>query len=753
MGAEVRVLGPVEALVDGRKVDLPGRRSRQVLAALAVEVGRPVSVERLVDLVWSDDPPRSARTQVSIQISTLRRALGETIETTPDGYRLRAEVVRVDAAEAVRALRESRDVECLEDAVGRLRGALRRWRASPLAGLLTPGLETVVLRLRELRTTLAEELYDAELTLGRHREVVPELRALVAEEPLQERFREMLMAALWHSGRQGEALEVYRAGRTLLVDQLGIEPDARLRELHRAILADDRPPQPRGLERQGAPAQLPHSPSDFVGRRAELAALNRFRGMTDRSTRVVAVTGTAGVGKTALVNHWAQDAREHFPDGQLYVDLQGFSPNDPLPPAVALGTFLRAMGEENAAIPADPVERAARFRTLTAGRRVLIVLDNASSAEQVRPMLPGGSSCFVVVTSRHPLSGLTAGEGAHRLDLGRMTDDDARALLRARVREANLAHEPAARLIERCARLPLALRVAADRLQEPSSRDIAELVAELEVERDRLDLLETGDDHTSVRTVLSWSYQQLAPDAARLFRLCGFRCQHTGHYLDVHGAAALLGTPDVRLARRLLDELVRCGLQEKMPGGRYRMHELLAAYAAELADQTETAAPLRLLGQYLNTAVSAAAFIRRRETALLSDSASGGCTLELSDRADALRWLDSQRPNLLCAAELAAEYGFHAYVVDLSTTLWPYFDLGGHQDESRRTHTLARTAAHELGDRTAEGIVVRALGIHELRRKRYDKAEILLREALALHADDDPALRDTTMAYLTTVTG
>ncbi len=219
-------------------------------------------------------------------------------------------------------------------------------------------------------------------------------------------------------------------------------------------------------------------------------------------------------------------------------------------------------------------------------------------------MLPGGSSCFVVVTSRHALSGLTAGEGAHRLDIGRMTDDDARALLCARVREASLAHEPVARLIERCARLPLALRVAADRLREPSSRDIAGLVAELEVEQDRLDLLETGDDHTSVRAVLSWSYRQLAPEAARLFRLCGFRCPHTRHYLDVHGAAALLGTADVRLARRLLGELVRCGLLEEAGGGRYQMHELLQAYAAELAEETEAsiAAQQRLLGQYLNTA-------------------------------------------------------------------------------------------------------------------------------------------------------
>ncbi|MGH3905351.1 MAG: BTAD domain-containing putative transcriptional regulator [Pseudonocardiaceae bacterium] len=665
MVAEVRVLGPVEALVDGRKVDLRGRRSRQVLAALAVEVGRSVSVERLVDLVWSENPPSSARTQVSIQISALRRAFGEaeaeSIETTPDGYRLRADVVRVDAAEAVRALQESREVDNLEDAVGRLRGALGLWRAPPLVGLLTPGLGAVVCGLRELRTTLAEELYGAELVLGHHREVIAELRALVDEEPFQERLREMLMNALWRSGRQVEALEVYRVGRSLLVDQLGIEPDAKLRELHRAILADDRPvddrpPELRRLERQILagespavgpsatasrlrPAQLPHSPRDFVGRQAELAMLNRLSEATDGSIRVVAVTGTAGVGKTALVNHWAQNARERFPDGQLYVDLHGFSPNDPLPPTVALGAFLRAMGEENAAIPSDPTERAARFRTLTDGLRVLIVLDNASTAEQVRPMLPGGSSCFVVVTSRHALSGLTAGEGAHRLDIGRMTDDDARALLCARVRKASMAHEPVARLIERCARLPLALRVAADRLREPSSRDIAGLVAELEVEQDRLDLLETGDDHTSVRAVLSWSYRQLAPEAARLFRLCGFRCPHTRHYLDVHGAAALLGTADVRLARRLLGELVRCGLLEEAGGGRYQMHELLQAYAAELAEETEAsiAAQQRLLGQYLEHgrigAVSAAAFIRRRESALLSDSASGAGTLELSGRA------------------------------------------------------------------------------------------------------------------------
>lgn len=750
MGAEVRVLGPVEALVDGRRVDLRGRRSRQVLAALAVEMGRSVSVERLVDLVWSEDPPKSARTQVSIQISRLRRALGradgESIETTSDGYRLRAEGVRVDAVEAVRALRESREMECLEEAVGRLRAALRLWRASPLAGLRTPGLERVVHSLRELRTTLAEELYGAELVLGRHREVIPELRALLDEEPLQERFREMLMNALWHAGRKVEALEVYHAGRSLLADQLGIEPDARLRELYQAILADEAPPESRHR-----PAQLPPSPRDFVGRRSELATLDRLSEPAVGAIRIVAVTGTAGVGKTALVNHWAQSARKRFPDGQLYVDLQGFSPNDPLPPTVALGAFLRALGGDGVAIPSDPIERAARFRTLADGRRVLIVLDNASSAEQVRPMLPGGSSCCVVVTSRHALSGLTAGEGAHRIDLGRMTDDDAHALLRARVHTANLPETSAAQLIERCARLPLALRVAADRLREPGRHDIGQLVGELEVERDRLDLLETGDDHTSVREVMSWSYRHLTAAAARLFRLCGFRCPHTAHVIDVHGVAALLGTGDIREARRLLGELVRCSLLEEVPGGRYQMHELLHAYAAELAAQVEvdTAPQLRLLDQYLNVAVSAAAFIRQRESPLLTCVDPGVGAPDLRDRAGALRWLDSQRPNLLCAAELAAENGLSTYTVDLSTTLWPYFDLGGHLDESRRMHTLARAAARQLGDRTAEGIVVRALGIHELRCARYNEAERLLREALALHAaDDDRALRETTMAYL-----
>ncbi len=380
MVAEVRVLGPVEALVDGRKVDLRGRRSRQVLAALAVEVGRSVSVERLVDLVWSENPPSSARTQVSIQISALRRAFGEaeaeSIETTPDGYRLRADVVRVDAAEAVRALQESREVDNLEDAVGRLRGALGLWRAPPLVGLLTPGLAAVVSGLRELRTTLAEELYDAELVLGHHREVIAELRALVDEEPLQERFRAQLMTALWRSGRKAEALEVYRGGRSLLVDQLGIEPDAKLRELHRAILADDRPvddrpPQlrqilagespvvgPSGTASRLRPAQLPHSPCDFVGRQAELAMLNRLSEATDGSIRVVAVTGTAGVGKTALVNHWAQDARERFPGGQLYVDLQGFSPHDrcrpPWPWGHSSGPWARRMPRSRRTRPSEP---------------------------------------------------------------------------------------------------------------------------------------------------------------------------------------------------------------------------------------------------------------------------------------------------------------------------------------------------------------------------------------------------------------
>ncbi|MBB4929208.1 DNA-binding SARP family transcriptional activator/tetratricopeptide (TPR) repeat protein [Lipingzhangella halophila] len=633
-----------------------------------------------------------------------------------------------------------------------LRTALELWRGSPFQGVDLGELAAYAQRLAERRQVALEELYTAELECGRHTEVVADLTDLARLHPYRERLHALLMTALYRSGRQADALAAYRHTRQTLVDELGLEPGPELRTVEQQILAGESCAVARPFAAPALPpAQLPQGPRDFVGREDELATLSRLSAAGDDTMQVVVLSSTAGVGKTAPATHWAQHARVRFPDGQLYVDLQGFSPHDPLPPTAALGGFLRALGEDSAAIPHDPIERAARFRTLPEGRRVLVVLDNAA-AEQVRPLLPGTSSCFVVVTSRDALSGLTVGHGAYRLDVGRMSRDEARALLRARAPLGNVSQESAAWLAERCEGLPLVLRVAAERFRDSDSHDVANLAAELEGGQDRLDLFDTGDDQTSLRAVLSWSYRRLTPEAARLFRMCGFRCRHSSHYLDGPGAAALLGTSDVRAVRRLLGELARCGLVEPTPDGRYQVHQLLQSYAAELADHYERNQTLpRLVNHYMTGTAAAAGFIRPREVAPRVGGLSGTRVSALRGCASALRWLEDNRPNVLCLAELAAEIGHRDVSVDLSTTLWPYFDLGGHQDEARRVHTLARTAANELGDHAAEAIAVRALGVLELRLGRYDTAERHLREALALHDANARASRATTMTYLASV--
>jgi len=552
------------------------------------------------------------------------------------------------------------------------------------------------------------------------------------------------MTALYRSGRQADALAAYRSARRTLVDELGLEPGPELREVERRILEgeDDAPP-PRAPTVVGGgeyrpPAQLPHDPCGFVGREDELAVLDGLARATTGGAQVVAVTGTAGVGKTALVTHWAHRARERFPDGQLHLDMHGFSPHDPVDPADALGVLLRSMGERADDVPADLGARAARFRSLTDGRRVLVVLDNAQDADHVRPLLPGSPTCVTVVSSRDALAGLTAGEGAQRLEVGRMTRRDARALLGARLGGDLPARGDAGRrvddLVERCARLPLALRVAAERLRDAGPDDVAHLVAALGVERDRLDLLDTGDSHTSVRSVLSWSYRQLAPEPALLFRRSGFHCAHARHYLDPFCASALLGTTDLQRTRRLIDDLVRCRLLDEAERGRYEMHDLLRIYAAELAAEHEdpAAGPRRLFDYYVAAAVRAAACLGRPETPLRTDLPPDTLTPPLDDPDAGLRWLDAERSTLVCAAEQALLLGHPAHAVDLSTTLGRYLDAQGHRDEARRLHTVARRAARELGDRAAEAVVTRALGVLELRLGHPAESEALLARAREL---------------------
>lgn len=740
------VLGPVRvATGDEEPATVTGPLRAGLLALLLARANAPIGADRLLDALWGDTDP-AGLSRLHTGVHKLRRLLDDPDRLRYDagGYRLRVGPGELDA-DRFETLVAAAAAAAPEQRAALLREADALWRGTPFQGLDLGDLAGPAQRLEESRSAALEDLHAAELACGRHHDVLAELTDLAARYPLRERLQVLLMTAQFRCGRVAEALAVHRRARDVVVGELGLEPGPELREAQRRALAGLDPlTGAAGGPRSGPPAQLPGAPDDFVGRATELADLEELAARA----RLVVVSGGAGVGKTALVARWAGRSPERFVDGVLHVDLQGFGPQDPVPATTALGGFLRALGDDVATAPPGLEERAARFRTLSVGRRLLVVLDNAATAEQVRPLLAAGTSCVTVVTSRDRLDGLAVGEGAHRLDVGAMSTEDAHALLAARLGDATPDADRCARIARLCAHLPLALRIVAERLRAPAAPPVDRVVAELADEQGRLDVLDTGDAPTSVRATLSWSYRRLAPPAARMFRLCGFRCPHPGHLIDLPGSAALAGTGDVRAVRRWLDDLVRCGLVEERPGPRYAMHDLVRLYAAELAaeEEPESGAGPRLVGHILHTAVHAAGFVARRETGLLTADPPPATVPRFAHHGPALDWLDAHRANLYCAADLAGRHGSPSVTVDLAISLWPYLDLGGHLEDSRRLHTLARAAVRELDDDRAEAIVLRALGLVELRSGRSAAAVARLREAAARHGDDPTGA--TTTVYL-----
>jgi tetratricopeptide (TPR) repeat protein len=502
--------------------------------------------------------------------------------------------------------------------------------------------------------------------------------------------------------------------------------------------AMDRPPVPR---------ELPARDSCLVARELELAELDSLLAAEiESSTMVISVvSGMAGVGKTALAVEWAHRVADRFPDGQLFVNLRGYDQDEPVDAGAALAGFLRSLGVAGPAIPADPDERAARFRSLIAERRMLVLLDNASTAEQVRALLPGTRSCAVVVTSRDDLAGLGANPGARRLDLEPLTDDGAEALLRASI-GARTQEDPlaTAALAQRCGRLPLALRIAAELATGRAGTDLAALVAELadaDLDGDeasaRLDLLDTtGDSRTSVRSVFSWSLRDLPAEVSRAFVLLGL---HPGGDIDGHAAAALVGR-GVADTRSLLRRLVRAHLVDRHGADRFSMHDLLRAYAAEQAlirstPQERHAALTRLFDYYRQVAEVAGSIG-------FSDSGKPGSSgmaaaPELSGPRQARAWLDGDRSNLVAVCRHAARHGWPAHSIALSVALWPYLDQG-YNHEALAVHASAAEAARAGGGDPADhGSVLTHLGITYWRLGRQADALAQLQEALARHREVD----------------
>jgi tetratricopeptide (TPR) repeat protein/DNA-binding SARP family transcriptional activator len=747
---EFRLLGPVEVSAAGGCLEMGPPQQRAVLAALAVDAGRPVFRGTLIDRIWSGRAPQGAASALYAHINRIRRVLaaeaaGEEpvrLARRSGGYVLEVDPEEVDLHRFRQLALAARDRQRPDDEQARLlRAALDLWRGEPLADL--PGEWPARMRdsWEEERLDAAVAWAQAELRMGRPDEVIGPVRELVAGQPLKERPIGVLMQALAAAGRGAEALECYAMARSRLVEALGAEPGRELQSVHLAILKGEGP-VPGSASRLAplpVPAQLPSDVHGFTGRNDELDELDRLLiEAGDKSTAVVisAVAGTAGVGKTALAVRWAYRVRDAFPDGQLYVDLRGYGPDEPIPAEKALARFLTNLGVAGRDIPLDVDDRAARYRTEINGRRMLVVLDNAASVEQIRPLLPGTPSCSVVVTSRDSLPGLVALHGGRRLDLGLLPLPDAVTLLHKLIGERVEAEpEAAATLATQCARLPLALRVAAELATARPTTPLADLVRELADQAQRLQRLDAGGDpRAAVRVVFSWSYKRLPADAARAFRLAGL---HPGSDLDVYAAAALTNTT-VDGAKRSLEVLARAHLMHLTGPGRYRMHDLLRAYACDLAKSQDSEADrrtalTRLFDYYLAaaaTAMDALSPAERRQRPRISPADSP--TPSVADPSAALAWLDAERPNLAAVCTHTAAQGWPGHTIRLATTLFRYLDTRAHFPDALSIHTDARDAASQTGDRAAEAYALANLGVVHLRQGRYEQAAEHYREALPL---------------------
>jgi DNA-binding SARP family transcriptional activator/Flp pilus assembly protein TadD len=750
------VLGPVEVRARGVLVDAGHARRRAVLAVLLLELGRVVSAEALIDRVWGEDPPPSVRNVLYGHVARLRAALagagdgGVSLSRRGAGYLLQADPEQVDLYR-FRGLTGEAGAAAGDDVrAGALLGqALCLWRGPALAGLASGWLDRMRASLELERTAAVLDLTDVRLRQGQHAGLVAELVAQATATPADERLIGQLMLALYRSGRQADALRWFEQTRQHLADEFGADPAPQLRALHQQILRADPAlalPEPEvsaGATPAGpAPRQLPADVAAFTGRTAELAELDKL--LADAGDRRVtgvvisAVSGTAGVGKTALAVHWAHRVAERFPDGQLHVNLRGYDPAQPLTAGDALAVFLRALGVNGQDITADEDERAARYRSLLAGKRILIVLDNASDTEQVRPLLPGTAACAVLVTSRDALAGLVARHGAVRIDLDLLPLPDAVSLLCELIGDRAAADpEATAPLARLCCRLPLALRIAAELATARPAVPLASLVAELGDQRRRLDLLEAGGDpRTAVRAVFSWSYQHLDADAARAFRLAGL---HPGPELEPYALAALTGT-GLEQARQALDVLVQAHLIQRAGHGRYGLHDLLRAYAAELAAQDsedeQRAALTRLFDYYLHAAAAAMdsryPAERHRRPRILEP---GSPVPALTDPPEALAWLEAELASLVSVTAHAAAHGWPTHAIRLAVTLFRHLDTGGHLSEGITIHTHARGAARQIGDRAAEAGALNDLGVAHQRQSRYEEAVGHFQDALALHGD------------------
>ncbi|WP_106193040.1 AfsR/SARP family transcriptional regulator [Umezawaea tangerina] len=757
---EFRVLGPVEAYRSGTAVPVGGPKPRTLLALLAVHAGRVVSQEQLVDAVWGDDPPEQTRAAVYTYVSTLRRAFGDDADVlgrSGGGYLLDAasdlvdlHVFTAEVGAGRRALAEGD----IEEAAARFTAALSVWRGPALGGAQGAWAEAERSRLEELRLAALEDRVDADLAIGRGDALVPELSAAVTAHPLRERLRSQLMLALYQSGRQADALACYQEGRRVLLDELGLEPGQALRSTHDRILrADDGPTAPAASRPDAAeppvvphrPSQLPFDIADFTGRSAEVAELTGHLSAEGTAVRLCAISGKPGAGKSTLAMHVAHAVRAHFPDGQLYATLRGVQAVR-ADPAEVLAGFLRALGVADAAIPADLDERARLYRTLLADRRVLVVLDNAADERQVRPLLPGGAACAVLVTSRERLGALG---GASQLDLSVLDDAAAFELLDRVIGDGRAAAEPDAAhdLVRLCGRLPLAVRIAGARLAARPHWKLSRLAERLRVQRRVLQELTMGD--LEVRGSLALSYDGLAERERAALRRIGL--------LDVSTFGGWLVAPLIdcspedgeEVVERLVDaQLLDVVTSDESGALRYQLHDLTRAFARERGEAEESGAEVR------------AACTRAAECWLALVETAGQrmphATLEVSaqpstssylgqDLTDELltdpeAWFDAEQTDLVGVVERISELDLTDIATRLAAALCSSrFSVRNLFGQWWRTHSAALEAARRVGDRDGEARLLAGLGWLRYEQDRFDEAALYYEQALEAYAHTSDA--------------
>ncbi|GAA3938970.1 transcriptional regulator AfsR [Streptomyces gulbargensis] len=730
-GLRFGVLGPVRAWRDGTPLATGSPQQRALLAALLLRGGRTATASELIDALWGEEPPSQALAAVRTYASRLRKALGpEVLVSESGGYALRTTALDVTTARDLAA--EAEKLRAAGDRAGareRLARALDLWDGEVLASVPGPYAEAQRARLEEWRLGLLETRLDIDLEIGAHAEAVSELTALTAAHPLRERLRELLMLALYRSGRQAEALAVYADTRRLLADELGVDPAPELSRLQQRILRADaelaRPveePAP-ATAAVARPAQLPATVPDFTGRASFVRDLgDRLATAEGHVMAVSALAGIGGVGKTTLAVHVAHAARPHFPDGQLYVDLQGAGARAAAPETV-LGSFLRALGTPDPAIPDSLEDRAALYRSTLDGRRVLVLLDNARDAAQIRPLLPGTAGCAALVTSRIRMVDLA---GAHLVDLDVMSPEEALQLFTRIVGEERVSAEREAALdvVAACGFLPLAIRIAASRLAARRTWTVSVLAAKLADERRRLDELQAGD--LAVKATFELGYGQLEPAQARAFRLLGLA---DGPDISLAAAAAVLDLPP-HDAEDLLEALVDTSLVESAAPGRYRYHDLVRLYARACADRDEQpptekeAALSRLLDFYLSTAARVYAIERPGDRLVDHLEPTEYAGLGFTDRHEAQDWLYAEANCLLaCVRQSAAGPTTLRRAVDL---LWASLDLAESGANSREYEAVAavlREAAGAAGDVRAEGRAALTLAYVQHVTGRFDEAD------------------------------